>query len=75
MGEVDVPNRLVVAEMTRDGDTISANDKLYESVPKRLCNHPLLPEKPSATTQVFLNPSFVKVLATVLAESEYLNML
>jgi hypothetical protein len=58
--------------MILDGDKISANENLYESVPNLLCNHPLPPENPSPTIHVFLNPSPVSVLATIFAESEYL---
>lgn len=72
---VVVPNRLIAGAMTRDGDTISAKDKLYESVPNRLCNHPLPPENPSATIQQFVNPRLVSALATIFAESEYLHIL
>lgn len=68
-----VPKRLAAAGMTCVGDRTSAKEKLYESVPNWLCNHPLRPENPSATIQVFLKPSFVSVFATILAESEYLN--
>ena len=61
--------------MTRDGEMTSAKEKLYVSVPNRLCNHPLLPENPSTTVQQFLKPRLVSALATNFAESEYLNML
>ena len=61
--------------MTRDGEMTSTKEKLYESVPNRLCNHPLLPENPSATIQLFLKPRLVSALATNFAESAYLNML
>lgn len=64
--------KLLTAGITRDGDRTRENDTLYESVPNRLCNHPLPPEKPSATIQQFWNPSSVKHLATILAESVYL---
>lgn len=68
-----VPKRLPAPGMTLDGDKISAKEKLYESVPSRLCNHPLPPEKPSVMIQQFLKPKLVSDLATVLAESEYLK--
>jgi hypothetical protein len=71
--ELVVPKRLTAAGMTRDGERTSAKERLYDSVPNRLCNHPLLPENPSATTQQFLKPRLVSALATILAESEYLN--
>lgn len=71
--ELVVPKRLAVAGMILDGESTCGNDKLYESVPKRLCNHPLLPENPSVTIQQFLKPSLVNALATILAESEYLH--
>lgn len=67
-----VPKRL--PGMTLDGDKISAKEKLYESVPSRLCNHPLPPEKPSVMIQQLLKPKLVSDLATVLAESEYLKI-
>lgn len=66
------PKRPAAAGMILDGERTSTTEKLYESVPKRLCNHPLFPENPSATVQVFLKPRFVSALATSLAESEYL---
>lgn len=65
-----VPKRLVAAGMILDGEITSAKEKLYESVPKRLCSHPLFPENPSATIQVFLKPRLVSALATNLPESE-----
>lgn len=70
-----VPNCLTAEGMTRDGDRTSAKDKLYESVPSRLCSQPLPPENPSATIQQLLKPRFVSVLATIFAESEYLKVL
>jgi hypothetical protein len=71
--ELVVPKRLTEAGMTLDGEITSAKENLYVSVPNRLCNHPLLPENPSATTQQFLKPRLVSALATIFAESEYLN--
>jgi len=68
-----VPKLLTAAGMTLDGDSTSANEKLYESVPSLLCNHPLFPENPSATIHVFLKPRLVSVLPTVFATSEYLR--
>lgn len=65
-----VPKRLAAAGMTLDGERTSANEKLYESDPSRLCSQPLLPENPSATIQQFLNPRLVSTLATIFAESE-----
>lgn len=59
--------------MTLDGDKTSAMDTLYESAPKRLCSHPLPPENPPATTQQFLKPRLVSVLAAILAESDNLD--
>jgi hypothetical protein len=73
--ELVVPKRLTEAGMIRDGERTSAKEKLYESAPNRLCNHPLLPEKPSATTQQFLKPRLVSTLATIFAESEYLRII
>lgn len=67
-----VPKR--PAGMILEGDRTSANEKLYESVPNLLCNHPLLPENPSATIQLFLKPRLVSVLATIFAESVYLKV-
>lgn len=71
--ELVVPNCLTAAGITREGERTSAKEKLYESAPNRLCSHPFLPEKPSATIQQFLNPRLVSVLATIFAESVYLN--
>lgn len=72
--ELGEPKRPAAAGMIRDGERTSAKEKLYESVPSRLCNHPLLPENPSATTQQFLKPRFVSALATIFAESQLLNI-
>ena len=65
-----VPIRLAAAGISLDGEITSTKGKLYESVPKRLCNHPLLPENPSATVQQFVKPRLVSALATVFAASE-----
>lgn len=65
-----VPKRLAAAGISLAGDTTSTKEKLYVSVPSRLCSHPLLPENPSATTQQFLKPRLVNVFATIFAESQ-----
>lgn len=64
-----VPERPATAGITRDGVTTSTTDRLYESVPRRLCAHPFRPEKPPAMTQQFLNPTLFSVFATVLEMS------
>jgi hypothetical protein len=68
-GDRDVPGRI-----TRDGVTTSTTEMLYESVPRRLCAHPLRPEKPSAMTQQFLNPTLLSVLATIFELSLFLHV-
>lgn len=65
-----VPKRLAAAGNTLEGDKTSTNEKLYVSVPSRLCNQPFPPENPSATTQQLLKPRLANVLATVFAESQ-----
>ena len=65
-----VPKRLAAAGITWDGDRTSTKEKLYVSVPSRLCSHPLLPENPSATTEQLLKPKLVNVFATIFAESQ-----
>jgi hypothetical protein len=69
-----VPRRPAAAGITRDGVTTSTTERLYESVPRRLCAHPFRPEKPSAMTQQFLNPTLLSVLATIFELSLYLQV-
>lgn len=68
-----VTSRSAAAGITRDGVTTSTTDRLYESVPSRLCAHPFLPEKPPAMTQQFLNPTLLSVFATIFELSQYLQ--
>lgn len=62
------------AGITLDGVTSSTTERLKESVPRLLCAHPFLPEKPPAMTQQFLNPTLFSVFATVLETSLYLQV-